>query len=534
MADSNRRPLDSTLQERITRDQLLRGALGVGASVALGGTLAGCGGSGSSASSAVGGQPRHGGKLRIAYIGGGTSETLDPNAPVADIDDTRTVNLFDGLVRLDPHLNLKYLLAESFESNTAGDEWTVRLRKGVTFHDGSPLTVDDVLYTLQRIANPKNALNGQSGVFWIDFPRVKKLDPLTLRLPLTQTNQLFPYFLTDSYWAIVKTGTTKFTHPIGTGPFEFVKWTPGQYSLFKRNKHYWDHGKPYLDELELLSIPDPTARFNALQGGQVDGIESLSYSQANNLKQSKQSTVLEATGSSMVPIYMAVDLFPFQDVRVRQAMRLIADRPQLVQEAQSGYGTIGNDIFGKGLPHYDSSIPQRTQDLEKAKFLLKAAGHEGLKITLYTSTVATGMLESATVFAHQAAGAGVTVHIDNMPANIYFGPVYLKQNFAQSEWFTESIVTHWAKSLVKGAPFNETHWHDPQFQSLYNQLLAEHDPGKQQDLFNALENILWDRGGYLIWGFYPLLDGLANNVRGIPPAPVGPLGGSQFATAWLA
>ena len=194
---------------------------------------------------------------------------------------------------------------------------------------------------------------------------------------------------------------------------------------------------------------------------------------------------------------------------------------------------MGNDNYGKGLPYYDTSIPQRTQDLEKAKSLLKAAGKEGLKVTLNTSTVATGMVESATVFARQAAGAGVTVTLNQQPPNIYFGPVYLKQNFAQSEWFTLPILNQYAQSLVNGAPFNETHWHNPQFQSLYDQALAETDAGKRQDLYSELQTLLWNDGGYLIWGFYPVIDGLSKQVGGIEPSPLGPLGGRPFTDTWL-
>jgi peptide/nickel transport system substrate-binding protein len=523
--------------QEISRAQFLRGIAVAGAGIALGSGLTACGSSTTSTNPSTGasGRPQHGGKLTIAYIGGGSSETLNPNAPVADIDDARTQNLYEGLFQINSDLTLRYVLAESAESNPSSSVWTIRLRPGITFHDGSPLTADDVIYTFQRIADPKNAANQQALVSGlIDMAGIKKLDPLTIRMPLKTPNVFLPFFLDDDSFSIVKSGWVNSDPPNGTGPFKFGSWKPGVYSLFPRNPHYWQHGLPYADVLQLVSLPDPTARFDALLGGQVDGMESLSYSQATSLRHTKQAVVLEAQGSNMVPIYMAVDLYPFQDVRVRQAMRLIAGRPQLVEEAQSGYGTIGNDVFGKGLPNYDLALSQRVQDTDQAKFLLKQAGHEGLSLTLYTSTAATGMLESATVFATQAAQAGVTLTAKQLPANIYFGPVYLKQNFAQSEWFTEPLVTHWSKSMAPGAEFNETHWSDPQWDSLYNQLLAQKDPGKQQEVCYAMQKIEWERGGYLDWGFYPLLDGLSHNVRGIEPNPCGPLGGGIFSRAWLA
>src|SRR5262249_4391357 len=146
-------------------------------------------------------------------------------------------------------------------------------------------------------------------------------------------------------------------------------------------------------------------------------------------------------GPNMVPIYMATTLEPFTDVRVRQAMRLLADREQLIKSVQLGLGTLGNDLYGKGLEFYDSHLPQRTHDPERAKALLKAAGKEDLSVTLYSSTAGPGMLESATVFAQQARAGGVNISIQNIPADQYFGAKYLTQNFAQTLWFAETIFS---------------------------------------------------------------------------------------------
>lgn len=521
---------------RLSRKDFLKGAFVLGVGAALGGGLSACGSSGSQATTtASGAKAVRGGKLTVAYIGGGSSETLNPNAPVADIDDARTLNLYESMFRLDADLNLEYLLAESAEPNADGSQWTIRLRSGVTFHDGSAFGADDVIYTLKRIADPKNAANQQALVSsLVDVPSIKKLDNLTIRLSLKTANVFLPYLFYDDSFSVVKEGWVNSDPPNGTGPFVFQSWKPGQYSVFTRNPDYWQSGLPYLNELQLVSIPDPTARFDALLGGEVDGMESLSYAEATSLRHTGQAVVLQGNGPNSVPIYMAVDLYPFQDVRMRQAMRLIANRPQLVEEAQEGYGQIGNDIAGKGLPGYDAAIAQRVQDIDQAKFLIKQAGHEGMNLTLYSSTVATGMLESATVFATEASQANFTVTVKELAADIYFGPVYLKQNFAQSEWFSQPLVTRWSQSMAPGAEFNETHWSDPQWDTLYAQLIAQPDVGKQRELEYELQQIEWERGGYLDWGFYPTLDGLGHAVRGIEPNKGGPLGGGVYSKTWLA
>src|SRR5207244_11536309 len=126
-----------------------------------------------------------------------------------------------------------------------------------------------------------------------------------------------------------------------------------------------------------------------------------------------QTRALVDNGPQIVPLTMSADLKPFNDVRVRQAFRLMADRPALIEGAQFGYGQNVNDLAGKGLKWYASDLPQRHQDIDKAKFLLKQAGAETVNVTLYSSTAIAGMLESATIFAQQAKKAGVTVNVNN-------------------------------------------------------------------------------------------------------------------------
>jgi peptide/nickel transport system substrate-binding protein len=516
---------------RYTRGALLKGAaVAGGAAIAVPSLL---GAQAGSSSGSVGAAKR-GGKLRVAMVGGGATETLDPNAAVPNIDSARASNLFDRLVHVKPDGTLSMDLAESMEPNADATKWTVRLRQGVVWHDGSPFGPDDLMYTLRRMGAPKSALFGANVAAMIDLKAMRKADKRTLVLPLKLPSAEFPQLFQPPQMQIVKNGATNFKSPIGTGPFKFVSFRPGQNSVFKRNEHYWRSGRPYVDELDILSIPDPQTRLNALLTGQVDAVEYVPYPQAEAQMKSGQVTILDAKGSSMVPIYMATDLDPFKDVRVRQAMRLIADRPALVEAAQSGFGVVGNDVFGYRQPEYNSQLPKRVQDIDKAKSLLKAAGKADLRITLYSSTVAPGMLESATAFAQQAKAAGVTIKVDNGPTSSYFGPKYLKQNFAQTQWPAFALYSWYQQAMAPNAPFNETHWKDAKWSKLYNQAQATVDDAKRKDLNFELQRILWDRGGYLIWGFYPLLDGIAKNVRGAVANPNNVLSNFSFQDFWLA
>jgi hypothetical protein len=164
-------------------------------------------------------------------------------------------------------------------------------------------------------------------------------------------------------------------------------------------------------------------------------------------------------------------------------MRLIADREQLVGTALAGFGTVAHDLFGRGQPYYNDEIPQREQDIEQAQFLLKEAGLEGATFTLSTSNVVAGMLESATVFAEQAKAAGITIELENIPADAYFAERYLKYAFAQSSWshlLIPSVITRW---LVDGAPFNETHWNRPEFDARFREAQATLDETARRDIY---------------------------------------------------
>ena len=159
---------------------------------------------------------------------------------------------------------------------------------------------------------------------------------------------------------------------------------------------------------------------------------------------------------------MAVDEPPFDDVRVRQAFRLIADRQALIDGALSGYGTIGNDLAGSGLPYYMEACRGARQDLDRARALLAEAGQENLEVTLHTSDIVPGFVEAATLFAEQAKAAGVTVNIKREAANAYFNTVllYTKLPFAQSFWTYSSLAAWYTQSLLSDAVWNETHFRD--------------------------------------------------------------------------
>lgn len=180
-------------------------------------------------------------------------------------------------------------------------------------------------------------------------------------------------------------------------------------------------------------------------------------------------------------------------------------------------------------------MPQRTQDISQAKSLLKAAGQPNLHVVLKTSQIIPGFVESATLFSQQAASAGVTVQLQQVPPDSYFNPSlqYLKLLFGQSQWPVFSLKFFYLQALAKNAPYNETHWSDPAWNTLLFKAIGELDHAKAQTYWDQVQKIQYEQGGYMCWTNADYVDGVSKNVQGLKPNPGGILGNHNFRTVWL-
>src|SRR4051794_11088013 len=329
-------PRPGWLDELTRRDVLRRGIAG-GAALSAGGLLAACGGSSGSSSSSTQsggatttGKLRTGGVLRVGATGGGAKDTIDAHKPTSDPDIMRVWNLYESLaVRTPDFSKLQMLLAESIEPNgKKPNQWTVRLKPGLEFHNGKPVTADDVIFSLQRITDPKDPKVGNASISYIDRNGLKKIDKRTVRIPLQFANAGFPDDVGQYFNSIVPTDYDP-KNPVGTGPFKYQSFSPGQRSVFVKNPNYWEKGKPYADQLIIIDFPDDTARTNALLGGQIEAIDNLPAAQVRQITGNPNFKVLNSPTGSWQPFTMRIDAAPFDDVKVRQAFRLIVDRKQM-------------------------------------------------------------------------------------------------------------------------------------------------------------------------------------------------------------
>src|SRR5262249_7301926 len=252
------------------------------------------------------------------------------------------------------------------------------------------------------------------------------------------------------------------SHPIGTGPFKFVSFTPGQQSVFVANKNYWEHGKPYVDKVVVnSSFTDEQARQNALLSGAINISSTVPPVNAKAMAAAGGVKILRSHSPFGVFFQMRIDKGPFADVRVRKAMKLIADRQALVDGAYEGFGIPANDLQGRLSQYFASDLPVPQQDIEQAKSLLKSAGQEGLSFVLPTSDAGAGFVAAATLFAEQAKAAGVNISVKQIDPATYFTPTagFLSRPIGQDGgWSYASLTAVYRDWFIPTAPFNETHW----------------------------------------------------------------------------
>jgi peptide/nickel transport system substrate-binding protein len=522
--------------KRISRRNLLKGAAALGGVAALGPLAAACGSDSTSTSSSESaeGTPNMGGDLMVGIVGGSAKDTADPHIGSYEPDIAIQYIMYEGLTNWSFDMVLENLLAETIEPNADGSVWQVKLRDGVLFHDGKPVTADDVVYSMDRIVDPKDPKVAAAALTGVAPGGTKKIDDMTVEFTLTTPNVLLAESLAERSAKIVPVGFDP-QNPIGSGPFKMVDMKPGESFKWEAFADYWNT-PPYVDTLTMIEYADDTARINALQSGQIQAMSQLPKSQAKVIESTDGLALLNAETGAWRPFTMRIDVKPYSDVRVRQAFRLIVDRQQMIDQAYSGLGAVGNDMYAR----YDAGTPdleQRVQDIEQAKSLLKQAGYDNnLTVELVTSEGALGGDEvaAAQVLAEQAKGAGVTVKIKKVDASVFYGDDYLSWPFAQDFWATRGYLQQASQGTLPDAPYNETHWENAEWLSLVQEASKTVDDDARNALISQAQQIEHDTGGYIVWSWRNQVDAYSTATTGYKLDKLGgPVGRMYFKEVYF-
>jgi len=463
--------------------------------------------------------------MRIAsWESGGAKETMDPAFSSVDPDGTRNCLVYNRLVFPDSSFVPQPELAESWESNSKGDVWTFYLNKGVKFHDGRDFTARDVVYTFLRLVDPKTGSPAQSSLSMLDPDGIEAVSDYTVRFKLPSPLAEFPLAISNRFTYIVPEGSTSDelrSHGIGTGPFEQLQFAPGvPRSLFLKNENYWEDGLPLVDGVEVRAISEATARTAALQAGQIDVAMLVDFAALSVLEADADIKVVSGRTPYVLNIAMWCDTPPFDDNRVRLALKYVMDRQTMVDTILLGHGNVANDHPVAPWVAYGWQAEPRKQDLAKAKDLLVEAGYEnGLDLELFTAEASPGMVQYAQVFKEMAAGAGINVKVTRTPEDTFWSEIWMQKPFHSSSWSGRPCDEALFIAYHSEATWNETHFYREDFDDLIEGARMAMDPDRRSELYQKAQQLLSQEGGTLIPMFLDALSATRANVTGWEPHP---------------
>jgi peptide/nickel transport system substrate-binding protein len=536
--------IDEFAAGRLSRRDFIRRGTVVGISVPLlGSILAACGSSassGSSSSTTSASSTATGAPGAVIKVGIVTPTAAINPLTVADQGGLDMLAQTGEYLTLSTQtLVLQPVLATSWSPDSTAKVWTFKIRQGVKFHNGSPLTADDVVYTYQLNTNPKNAANALSAFAGVLTPSgVVKVDDFTVAFHLEAANGNFPYLTSsDNYNMII---IPKGYNPaswqssfVGTGPFKLGSYTPKVGATFMRNESYWGT-KALPSQTEFTFYDTPSASVLALTGGTVDLLGQFAVSGGEALLTGSYN-IIKLKSSAHRELSMRCDQPPFTDPRVRQAIALTLNRPQIVTALFKGYADIGNDSpFAPVFPSTDTSVAQRAQNISQAKSLLAAAGHgSGFSTKLITENFLE-IPDYAQIVVQAAAQIGVKINLTVESSSQYYG----KATFGNSDWLdaTMSLVDYGHRSVPNvfltaplqtinaksgTGPWNAAHFSNSQYDSLVAQYIAASDVGTQKTLAGQIENLLLTQTPIIFGYFYNYLTATAMGVTGAYPTAIG-------------
>jgi peptide/nickel transport system substrate-binding protein len=450
-------------------------------------------------------EPTRGGLAKFGLAHGATTDTLDP----ASYPDTGTQVPFWGamsnsLTEVDAYGNITPDLVASMEPGDGAKSWVFKLRTGVVFHNGKDLTADDVIASYRHHMRTDSRSAAKSLLTAVtDIKRDGNYVIFTLSGP----NADFPYICSDPHIPIMPAkddGTADWQSGVRTGPFIFGSWEPGVRANLKRYPNYHKGGKPYLDEVEFLTIADVAARTNALNAGEVDWIGRADLKTLNLLKRNPKVAITEVTGYGHYVFRMQVTQPPFDNVDVRTALKWAINREDVARKVFLGHAMSGNDNpIAPSVKFATNPEPVYKYDPDKAKFHLNKAGMSNLRVDLSVADAAfTGAVDAATLYREHARAAGIDLNIVREPDDGYWDNVWLKKAWCGSYWDGRPTCD-WMLTTVyaKGAAWNETQWVNPRFNDLLVAARSETDDTRRKGMYGEMQQLIHDDGGVIVLVF---------------------------------
>ncbi|CAD5257019.1 Peptide/nickel transport system substrate-binding protein [Bosea sp. 62] len=469
--------------------------------------------------------PRRGGTLRVSVDQAVAKlnplvTRVNPEYLVAEL-------LYSGLTRLKPDMSAESDLAESWTNSADLTEWTFALRKGLTFHDGSPCTAADVVATFEAILDAKTASPARQNVGPI--AKVTAKDDATVVFNLSAPFADLPVTLAYTNAkivpaAVIKGGLEKLDRQaVGTGPFKLVSFEPERLIVVARNEAFYDKDRPYLDRIEVVIYPDVSAEASALISGDTDLITTTPPTEFGRLQKASGVKALRVPSGQFCNVNFGCDQKPFNDVRVRQALALTVDRAAMVDFVTEGFGSAGNDTPLNPAYRFYADLPAKKADIAKAKGLLAEAGYQkGLEATLIASDRPGQRTQLAVALREMAKPAGFDIKVETMPHATYLDQVWKKGSFYVGFYNMQATADAIFSLLyTSNAAWNETRWNNAVFDKLVFEARATVDEAKRRALYGEAQKLMNAEVPSIIPAFFDLLGAQRDWVEGYQLHPRG-------------
>lgn len=474
--------------------------------------------------------PVKGGSLRAAVSLHGPDDKLDPIQFTSAIDYTRGRAHYNSLIQLDDNVVPQPELAVSFDPNDNATEWTFQLRKGVTWHDGSPFTADDVVWSMNRHLG-ENSTSVIKAVL-SSVKEWKKVGSHEVKAILHTPNSDLPILLGIFQSKIVKNQTDG--AGMGTGPFVMEAFEPGVKSVSRRNEDYWRE-PAHLESLEITAITDPIARVNALVSGDFHMIGDVDPKAIKQIDEADGVSVISIAAGAYNGLCAMQNAEPGNNADFVKGLQFAQDRERIVKKILKGHGSVGNDqpIMSAYGADFCSELPIREFDLDKAKYHFEKSGYSSAEI--FVAPVGAGIEDTCLLAQANCAKAGFDLQIKKVPNDGYWGAVWMKEPLNVTSWNMRPTANSMLSiAFAPDAPWNDTLWKNDRVGELLTLALAETDPDKRSDMYCEIQTLVNTESGMVIPAHINVLDGISDRVGGMPKNPLGILGASEFPEfVWL-
>ncbi len=479
-------------------------------------------------------EPKKGGSLKMGIGAGATTDSLDPATYPDNCTGTLGGATGNQLAIIDASGTIVPDLAESMEPSDDAKSWVFKIRKGVTFHDGRTVNSTDVVESYRHHMGEGSKSAAKS--LLEPIADLKADGPDTVIFTLKSGSADFPYITSDYHLPIMPAkdgGGVDWESGNRTGAFILENFEPGVSFKMKRNPNYF--GDVWVDDVEVLTIADVTARTNALNTGEIHYMDRCELKTLSLLQQNPDLSILEVTGYGHYVLPMLVDVPPFDNIDVRTALKYAINREDILQKVFLGHGTPGNDNpIAPTVKYGIDPQPRFSYDPEKAKFHLKKAGLETLKVDLSTSEAAfAGAIDACVLYQEHAKAAGIEINVIREPDDSYWNDVWLKKSWVTSYW-SGRPTCDWmfTTAYAADAAWNDTHWKNPRFNELLVVARSETDDKKRAEMYAEMQQLLHDDGGLIVMMFNNYVSAYSKELAHGPVAANLEVDGLKLPQRW--